>query len=344
MKAQRVLILIISPLVIIGLFLSRCSAPDTATQGIFEALQHESLTALTLETDLGQLRDKSDTTKYQNAKITIQNAGGTKDTFDIKIKLRGETRKRMCYFPPLKLKFASSDLKQRGLKNYNSLKMVVPCHEGKNYQQILFKEYLAYKMYNCLTDKSFRVQLVQLTCADSKNVVPTFTHYGFIIENEAQVADRLQGKLMKKSSEPMKSIDRYQYQLFTLYQYMIGNTDWNLSNQHNLRILQIEDASGPAPIPYDFDFSGLVDAPYAKPYPTLPIQDVKERFFQFRSKTAVDFCPIIDLFIQKKPEIIAICHELDHLDESIDEEMHQYLESFFEIIESSQGDIVAGED
>ena len=34
------------------------------------------------------------------------------------------------------------------------------------------------------------------------------------------------------------------------------------------------------PIPYDFDFSGLVDAPYATPPDVLKIANVRQRFYR----------------------------------------------------------------
>lgn len=334
MKKQGIQYLILG-LLMVGVFIviSNCDT-TTPENSIFDTFQDEAFTTLTLETDISKLRNRTDEGSYQKAKITFLETDSTRGALKIKVKPRGVTRKRICGFPPLKLKFSKSDLEQFGLKEYATLKLVIPCQDGDDYEQILFKEYLAYKMYNLLTEKSFRVKLVKINFKDSKSLNPTFTYPGFIIEHNQQLADRLQANLLNSTNEPVKWVDDDQYQLFTLFQYMVGNTDWNLSNQHNLKILTIKESKGPAPVPYDFDFSGLVDAPYAEPYPTLPINDVKERLFQYRSKKATDFCPTIDLFISKKSEILALFNRFEPLEPTMKKEALLYLESFFELIEA----------
>jgi len=68
--------------------------------------------------------------------------------------------------------------------------------------------------------------------------------------------------------------------------YMIGNLDWSMRAGpagegccHNGRLLA---GNGPyyTPVPYDFDYSGLVDAPYAVPPDGFKISNVKSRVYQ----------------------------------------------------------------
>ncbi len=336
MKTRKYIFLF-SLLSILGVFVFQwINSSVSPSTSIFDALKRDAITVLTLEADMTQLLTKTASPNYQNAQLKVNNLDGTSDEYGVEVKMRGVNRKEVCDFPPLKLKFDQGELKNKNLSDYKTLKLVTHCKEGANFEQLILKEYLAYKLYNSITDKSFQVQLVKIKYVDTKSTQPAEEHYGFIIENKKQMADRLDADLEKKSEEPLKGVDAEQYRLFTLFQYMIGNTDWNLSKQHNIKMLSAGDTHGPIPVPYDFDYSGLVDAPYAKPYPTLPIDDVKERFFQFRGKKGTDLSPIFDLFKAKKRELISLCNDFDLLDEKVKREAINYLDSFYQLIEMSK--------
>ena len=59
-----------------------------------------------------------------------------------------------------------------------------------------------------------------------------------------------------------------------LFEYMIGNLDWSVPVRHNIKlIVPKEDSNAIAfPVPYDFDYSGLVKTDYAIPPPELELR------------------------------------------------------------------------
>ncbi|MBK9492182.1 MAG: hypothetical protein IPO07_27855 [Haliscomenobacter sp.] len=58
--------------------------------------------------------------------------------------------------------------------------MVTHCIENKTIgNEQLLKEFLTYRLYNLLTDKSYRVQLIQITYVDS-NGKDKEKRYGFL--------------------------------------------------------------------------------------------------------------------------------------------------------------------
>ncbi len=59
-------------------------------------------------------------------------------------------------------------------------------------------------------------------------------------------------------------MERDQAILVDVFQYLIGNTDWSGVEMHNMELFQTP-AGVYATIPYDFDFSGIIDARYAEP-------------------------------------------------------------------------------
>ncbi|MEM6376866.1 MAG: hypothetical protein AAF705_01560, partial [Bacteroidota bacterium] len=119
------------------------------------------------------------------------------------------------------------------------------------------------------------------------------------------------------------------YQRLALFQYMIGNTDWNLHKQHNIKWLRTKD--GAIPVPYDFDYSGLVNAPYAKPHPSLPIDSVRERFLQYRGKDLQALEGMRSEIRQKQATLIQTCEQFKALSAEEKEELLNYLDGFFNV-------------
>ena len=59
---------------------------------------------------------------------------------------------------------------------------------------------------------------------------------------------------------------------------MIGNTDWAVPNNHNVKLIYDKERklAPPLVVPYDFDYSGLVDASYAVPNEVIGTEKVTE--------------------------------------------------------------------
>ena len=90
---------------------------------------------------------------------------GTSVNEEIQLQIRGHMRHDYCYVPPLKLIFKKD--KPSALSSLKSLKLVNECKISKLYDQYLAKEFIIYKIYNLLTDMSFRARLVNVTFQDS---------------------------------------------------------------------------------------------------------------------------------------------------------------------------------
>jgi len=251
--------------------------------------------------------------------------------FDLNISRRGVTRKKICDFPPIKLKFPKKKLAAKGFSNFNNYKLVTHCIEGED--DYVLKEYLTYKLFNQLTDKSFQVKLAKIRYIDESGKVPDAEHYCFLIEGNKELADRLNGKLLNPEKYKIARVDKEQYKNMVLFQYMIGNTDWNLSKGHNIKWVQTEESEVPSPIPYDFDYSGLVNAPYAIPHPQIPIKHVRERFLQWRGKSKKELIPICRKFKAQKAAMIQACEGLSYLEAETKADMIDFLETFFEDVD-----------
>lgn len=332
MKTYFTIILV--ALVSIGTYLwLRPSQADQSAQSLFDTFAQEQPLEMTITTDFSTLLADRTIKESQAATVAWTHADGSAGQWQADIALRGKTRRQYCSFPPLKLSFDSDLLQDAGLKGYSNLKLVTQCTDN---EQLLLKEYLAYKMLNSLTDKSFRVQIARVTYQDREGDMAPFTQYAIILENAQEMAQRLEGRIVEDNQPATKQIDAEQYRLLTVFQYMIGNTDWNLADQHNIKMVQLEGKSAPTPVPYDFDYAGLVNAPYAKPHPQMPIDHVTQRFFQWRGKDCESLRHTIAIFKAKKAELLQLCHTIQGLSESSRRQVAGYLNEFYHIIENDE--------
>lgn len=159
----------------------------------------------------------------------------------VKISTRGESRKKICFFPPFALDFKKADPASPYSENMGKLKFVTQCKNNKINEQYLLKEYICYKLLNILTDYSYRVRLVQIEFIDDEGKTKPYINYGFIIETNDHISERISAYPVELKGIRLKQTDYDAVRLMTVYQFMIGNTDWDLPSLHNVRLFKLQD-------------------------------------------------------------------------------------------------------
>jgi hypothetical protein len=213
-----------------------------------------------------------------------------KDTIEIEIAPRGKSRLTggICDFVGLMLHFSDS-FEGSVFEDQVALPVVTHCKDRESYEDLVFLEYLAYRIYNAVTDMSLRVRLARVEYFDSEQQERLTDRYGFFLENWDDLAERNGYERLTVPMVPPSEYEDSSRTLFEIFQYLIGNTDWSYalpapdesSCCHNTVPVGNYDYTGPVfPIPYDFDQAGLVDAPYSTVDPSLPIRNVRERLFR----------------------------------------------------------------
>ena len=224
------------------------------------------------------IRDRGDDPQYLPMTISELDNPAL-GSYIFKVKTRGHFRLQLgqCKYPPILLNFAKRSTPNGSVfLGQDKLKLVVPCRN----EQDLFKEHLLYKIYNELTEYSFRVRMAEIHFFDTqKNKLHDIT-YGFILEDQDLMAERLQGKIFKRNGLRDKSMNKKAYLMMTVFEYFIGNTDWSIKYRHNIKLLTIPGIKLPVPVPYDFDHAGFVSAAYAKPPAELELNSVRERMYR----------------------------------------------------------------
>lgn len=301
-----------------------------------DPFQSEKVIRISLEFDMKTFIRTRHKEAYQTAQLTVYNLDTDTVESEIRIRARGITRKSICHFPPIKLNFKKTSFDDEYLNDINSLKLVTHCKKAALYEQYLLKEYLVYRMFNLLSDSSFRVRLVQIDYIDAEDKMKPFTKYGFIIESHDHLAARLQGVRIDREGINTWDTDPYQTNLMTLFQYMIGNTDWSIPPLHNIRLVKpsIPNAQILA-IPYDFDYSGMVNALYAVPDEKLGIKTVRTRVYRGYCLPSDDhYQRIFKVFLENKQALFSLVEDFTLLDKKSRPEMLAYLEEFYAIIEN----------
>ena len=87
------------------------------------------------------------------------------------------------------------------------------------------------------------------------------------------------------------------------------------------------------PIPYDFDFSGIVDARYATPDESLDIRNVRQRQYRGICRPREEIDATLEVFQEKKESIYSLYRSQEGLEERTLEDTIDYLDDFYEIID-----------
>jgi hypothetical protein len=298
----------------------------------------ETPVAFTLTANFGRLRrDKSPDAPWRAATISFTDSTGGAIDIPIKVKTRGIWRLNNCDFPPIRLDFAKSTVKHSLFAKLDKPKLVTHCRDNDDYEQYLLQEMQLYRVYNLLTAYSHRVRLARVTYADSGTGKTVATRYAFLAEEPDAVAYRVGGMLAKEKGAGPSELDPKLAAIFSVFEYLIGNTDWSVSGLHNVEL--VSDAAGDyVPIAYDFDFSGAVNTRYATPDPRLPIRRVRDRVYRGYCYPTEVYAPVFELFRAKKDSIYALYKDSigQLLKGDRGKETLEYFDEFYKVIDDQR--------
>ena len=293
---------------------------------------HEPL-RITLTADFSEIRGNRNDTIPHAATLIYAQGDSLSAPIDLKLWVRGNFRrqKTICSFPPIRLDFDKDDENLGEFAGQNRVKMVVNCRDSDDYEQYVLKEYIAYRLYNLLTDESFRVRLLQATYLDQSGKRKPETRWSFLIEDDDDVAERLGGEVLEIPQIDPFVVDASRAVLVSVFQYMIGNTDESPVALHNVVAMQAGGRDYRF-VPYDFDWSGLVSARYARPDERLEISNVRQRVYRGFCRAEADYAATFARFQEIRPAAEAMIAEVPGLDADEAKRMLSYLDDFYRVI------------
>ena len=299
--------------------------------------QSDSVVHLKIEGDLTScINDRDDERKYHEIRVVHYLRNGDSVSLPMLARVRGNFRRRKstCQFPPLRLKMADSVVLGTIFEGQKKLKLVTHCRgKNQNFEQKLFLEYLVYRSYNILTEESFRVRMMEINYVNTGKRPYSRIHHGFLIEDDDDVADRMGGIKMESGNVHPLRTDALSANRVALFQFMIGNTDWSIPAGHNVELIIPGPGAPPKIVPYDFDWSGLVNAPYAEPNPMLDISTVRDRIYRGFCRDDSSLQATLVLFHSRKEELMELFSTYPYLTRLERNIAIRYIGEFYDIIE-----------
>lgn len=326
-------LLFVFAIILIGKGTQAQSTDSISTpKSIFDLLPEDQIANVIIHTDHNLLEANRTTDEYQPGHIQFSVKKEQVLDMDMKIKCRGKFRRMKCDFPPLKLKFKKKDLAKQGLSDVNELKLVTHClNDRTKSRELVIREYLVYKLFAIISNYSFQVRLVNVRYSGQKKKLARIKHYSILVEDGEDLANRFNAELFNSMGVHPDSLHRFQEIASSLFQYMISNTDYSYSMCRNTELIKLSDGRIVC-VPYDFDFSCVVNAPYARPNGFLDQKSVCQRVYMGYTRPLEEVEPVLRYYEKKKDDLIDYIHTFGLLPRDSREEIITYLNSFFEEI------------
>jgi len=306
--------------------------PDPLFQGD-EALD------VTITAPLTTLIEERSKDEYLSGAFQFTDADGDTVVFDLAIRARGNFRHATCEFPPVRLNLKKSQANGTLFDNQNKLKLVIQCGKNDRYEQMVLREYLAYRLLNTVTDTSFRVRLLRVTYVDTETDRQSKIRYAFLIEHKNRLAARLDREAIGIKRATVAGIQPDRLNLTSIFQFLIGNTDFSpIAGPpgdeccHNY-VLFGNDTDPIMAIPYDFDQSGFVNAPYAQPNEKFRIRSVRQRVYRGRCVNNEYVEASLGRFRDYRDAIYEMVLEQEGLEAGVLKQLVRYIDDFYELID-----------
>ena len=304
---------------------------DTLEENI-KLFESDELLEISLKFDITQYRRKKNDNEYLPAVLIYHTSPTDSIVKTLRVKSRGITRLSICSFPPLMLNFHKQDSVEGEFSRVDKIKMVTHCSAGG--EDCLLKEFLAYKLYNVLTDYSFRVRLLRVNYINTFKKSKPIREFAFVIEPKETLGKRLNAVEVKTMMNiTQKNIKPEVMDRMAIFNYMIGNTDWTVPIFHNNVVVMsqanLQGLESGIAVAYDFDYSGLVNTSYAVPPDELGLNSVRDRRYLGICRSEENFINALKEFADKKEDFYKVINEFQYLNPKIKKQMISYLEGFF---------------
>lgn len=302
-----------------------------------DLFDNDSILELTIKLNFDSLYKGSfSETKQYKGFMSYYSSVDSELILPVRISKRGHFRKmyNVCSFPPLRVEFSMKKAKKSLFDGMDKIKMVTHCiNADSSFDQYVIEEYMIYKIYNIITDYSFKVKLAQIQYIDISGKYPIMKRFGFFIENSGSLANRMKGTKLEYHYVYPEVVDQYHYCLMGLFQYMIINTDWSINLAHNIELIGLNPSFRPVAVPFDFDMAELINIPYNSPVIAYRLGKEPERHFTLKKVNRKLMQSAVQRINSKKEEILSLCRDNHFLSESNKIKTLASLDSFFRILE-----------
>ena len=309
---------------------------NAATAGMADSLfRSDEIIRMELRSDFSAIQeDRTKNPEYHDGELIYYTPGAEPVRLSVRVMARGNFRLNPanCNFPPLFVDFKKDEVTGTVFESQSRLKLVTPCQ----LEEDLIDEYTIYKLYNQVTDLSLKVRLAKILYFDTGINKKLFEKYSFFIEDRDHAAER--NNLIEKDGvlTPF-DLNRDNFQKLAVFQYMIGNKDWYITSRKNIVIMQSRNSSADLyAVPYDFDFSGFVNAEYTKTRGVAEDIPLDRREFRGLCYTDDELGEISEFYRELRPVFESIIKNQKLISNYNRRQIIKYIDSFYALLESSE--------
>lgn len=327
-------------LIICLTFSSQVSNSQSTINEAVPLFQSQEPLSIKLKYSLKDVKKNTNDSTYIESMLYYKNETTEYDSLKIELRARGNNRRENCYYAPLRLKLSNSVTKGTPFEGNKKLKLVLPCLIEANNDDYVVKEYMAYKLYEIVTPVHFKTRLANIEFVEEKGKREVSNDLkGILIEDIDNTAKRLNGNEIKRRILPLQQ-DGLASIRNSFFQYLIANTDYSTTYNHNGKLLFVDKKI--IPVPYDFDMCGLVNASYAVVSNVqnleLDIENVTERVYKGYKREDALFEQVRKEFINNKAEMFKVVDSLETYFEDKNQfiRARRFIEEFFEIIQDDK--------
>ena len=305
----------------------------------FALFDSDELLEITLQFDLTTFLKKNPKTGSLDGMLIIPLS--ETDTIDrkVKIKSRGEYRLQTCSFPPIMLNFKKSFPAYSDTGKIKKLKLVTHCQPGSVSDDNVLREYLVYKLFNVLTDTSYRVRLLRINYFDAGKERKPVIQYGFFIEPLEILALRTNSSVVKTTNLTQKHIVPNSMDRTAIFFYMIAQWDWSVPGLHNVSVIVPSNYANTGlgvSIPFDFDLTGVVNPSYGYPDEKMGITSNRDRLFNGICRSREEYQAALEKFKIKKESFYSVINDFPYLNQRSKKDITGFLDQFFDQLENQK--------
>ncbi len=304
-----------------------------------EFFKSEQPITITLTTNIARIKkDKGEKKPWRQGTVTYVDPAGKEHLIPVELRTRGIWRLKNCEIPPMRMNFARATSVGTPFLGLDMPKLTSVCRDDDSYQQYILQELQLYRIQNLLTPISHKVRLLNITYVDSANGKVFAKRAALLLEEPNAMAQRIGGMEVKLKGARADDLDPYHSAFAGMFQFFIGNTDWSIAGLHNMELLSQLDGTV-IPIPWDYDFSGAINARYATVDPSLTVTRVRDRLYRGYCAPPEEFHKVAALFKEKKAAIYALYDDEigKLLRPNTIKETLSYFDDFYDIIKDKRG-------
>jgi len=300
-------------------------------ESLFAHLYDKQEVTVVLSEEVGTIKKNFEKDQVTEGTIDIV-ADGTPISLSATFNLGGKTRRKICRKAPVKIDLKKDELEAASfIRDCDKAKIVFQCNDSKSMAAAITMEKTLYDIYDVISQYGRRAKSIKVKDGESSKELT-----GFLLEDDDDFGIRTGTEVLKNKTIATSVLNRGEYVKMCLFQYMISNADWSARKGHNTDLYRRLEDNSLIVVPYDFDYSGIINNSYAVAPENLPISEVTQRYFMDKKVTIEELKEGVTHYLAKEQDILSSVQNSRDLSDGSKKKMRKFIEGFYKIIRNEK--------